>query len=289
MQDKSSISPRTQLCALIGNPVGHSMSPAIHNAAFAATGQDFVYVACQVEDVAAALAGMRALGNFRGMSVTIPHKIEVMKHVDEIAEVDRAIGSINTIVSDNGKLIGLGTDGPGALKALLDADVSLDGKTVLMLGCGGAARAIAFTLAQQTELAELLMLDIDEPLLQGLAADLRRGTDRNIGAQVMSTATLATAMARSDVIIHCTPVGMHPKEDATLIPAELFRPGQVVFDVVYNPLETRLLKEAKARGCRTVSGVEMFINQAVLQFEQFTGVDAPVEVMRHVVLQELQA
>ncbi|NOY13927.1 MAG: shikimate dehydrogenase [Deltaproteobacteria bacterium] len=288
MQDKSSISPRTQLCALIGNPVGHSMSPAIHNAAFAATGQDFVYVACQVEDVAAALAGMRALGNFRGMSVTIPHKIEVMKHVDEIAEVDRAIGSINTIVSDNGKLIGLGTDGPGALKALLDADISLDDKTVLMIGCGGAARAIAFTLAQQTELAELLMLDIDEPLLQGLAADLRRGTDRNISAQVMSTATLAAAMARSDVIIHCTPVGMHPKEDATLIPAE-FRPGQVVFDVVYNPLETRLLKEAKARGCRTVSGVEMFINQAVLQFEQFTGVDAPVEVMRHVVLQELQA
>ena len=156
MHDKSSISPKTQLCALIGNPVGHSMSPAIHNAAFAATGQDFVYVACQVENVAGALAGMKALGNFRGMSVTIPHKIEVMQYVDEIAEVDRAIGSINTVINDNGKLIGLGTDGPGAYKALVAAGVDLDNKTVLMLGCGGAARAIAFTLAQQANPAELL-------------------------------------------------------------------------------------------------------------------------------------
>lgn len=287
MQDKSSISPKTQFCALIGNPVGHSMSPAIHNAAFTATGQDFVYVACQVEDVASALAGMRALGNFRGMSVTIPHKIEVMKHVDEISDTDRAIGSINTVICDNGKLVGLGTDGPGALKALLDADVELSGKTVLMLGCGGAARAIAFTLANRSELAELIMLDIDENLLQGLTADLQSGTDKKISAAAINESSVAEAMAKSDVIIHCTPIGMHPKEDATLVPAELFRAGQTVFDVVYNPLETRLLKEAKAAGCKTVSGVEMFINQAVLQFEQFTGIDAPVEVMRQVVLKEL--
>ncbi len=287
MQDKSSISPKTQFCALIGNPVGHSMSPAIHNAAFAETGQDFVYVACQVEDVASALAGMRALGNFRGMSVTIPHKIEVMEHVDEIAEVDRAIGSINTVICDEGKLIGLGTDGPGALKALLDADVDMTGKTVLMLGCGGAARAIAFTLANRTELAELVMLDIDESLLQGLTTDLQNGTNKQVSSAVSNQTTIAAAMAKSDVIVHCTPIGMHPKEDATLVPAELFRSGQVVFDAVYNPLETRLLKEAKAKGCTTISGVEMFINQAVLQFEQFTGIDAPVELMRQVVLKEL--
>ncbi len=289
MQDKSSISPKTRFCALIGNPVGHSMSPAIHNAAFTATGQDFVYVACQVEDVASALGGMRALGNFRGMSVTIPHKIEVMKHVDEIAEVDRAIGSINTVICDNGKLIGLGTDGPGALKALTDADVEMTGKTVLMLGCGGAARAIAFTLANRTELAELVMLDIDENLLQGLTADLKTGTDKQITSAVLDETSVAAAMVKSDVIIHCTPIGMHPKEDVSLVPADLFRPGQVVFDVVYNPLETRLLKEAKVKGCTTISGVEMFINQAVLQFEQFTGIDAPVEVMRQVVLKELGA
>ena len=287
MQDKSSISPKTQFCALIGNPVGHSMSPAIHNAAFTATGQDFVYVACQVEDVTGALAGMRALGNFRGMSVTIPHKIEVMEHVDEIAEVDKAIGSINTVICENGKLIGLGTDGPGALKALTDADVDFTGKTVLMLGCGGAARAIAFTLANRTELAELVMLDIDENFLQGLTADLQQKTDKQISSAVLSDASIAAAMTKSDVIVHCTPIGMHPKEDATLVPKDLFRPGQVVFDAVYNPLETRLLREAKTKGCTTVSGVEMFINQAILQFEQFTGIDAPTDVMREVVLKEL--
>jgi len=289
MQDKSSISPKTQFCALIGNPVGHSMSPAIHNAAFAATGQDFVYVACQVEDVAGALAGMRALGNFRGMSVTIPHKIEVMKYVDEISDTDRAIGSINTVICDNGKLIGLGTDGPGALKALTDAETDLTGKTVLMLGCGGAARAIAFTLANRTELAKLVMLDVDQNFLQGLSDDLRQKTDKQIESALLNQSSIAAAMAKSDVIIQCTPIGMHPKEDATLIAAELFRPGQVVFDVVYNPLETRLLREAKAAGCVTISGVEMFINQAILQFEQFTGIDAPTEIMRQVVLKKLGA
>lgn len=289
MQDKSSISPKTQLCALIGKPVGHSMSPAIHNAAFAATNQDFVYVACQVDDVAAALNGMRALGNFRGMSVTIPHKIEIMKHVDEISAVDRAIGSINTVIAENGKLTGLGTDGPGALKALTDAAVDLKGKTVLMLGCGGAARAIAFTLAYQTELSELIMLDIDQALLAELTADLQAGTDKQITSAVMDETALAAAMIKSDIIIHCTPIGMHPKEDVSLIPAELFRSGQAVFDVVYNPLETKLLKDAKSKGCKTISGVEMFINQAVLQFEQFTGIAAPIDVMRQVVMERLKA
>ncbi len=289
MSDTQSISPRTQFCALIGNPVGHSLSPAIHNAAFTATAQDFVYVACPVEDLKNALAGMRALGNFRGMSITIPHKIDAMKYVDEVAEVDRAIGSINTVICREGKLTGFGTDGPGALKALVDAGVELEKKNLLMLGCGGAARAIAFTLAYQNCLAELAMLDINEDLLQELSADLRAGTRTPIMSSVMNEASLAVAMAKADIIIHCTPVGMHPKEEVSLIPAELFRAGQVVFDVVYNPLETKLLKEAKASGLQTISGVEMFINQAVLQFEQFTGVDAPIDVMRRVVMEQLSS
>lgn len=281
------ITPRTRLCALIGNPVGHSLSPAIHNAAFAATGQDFVYVASRVQDVAGALAGMRALENFRGMSITIPHKIAAMQHVDEISDADRAIGSINTVIHEDGKLIGLGTDGPGALKALVDAGVELAGKRVLILGCGGAARAIAFTVALRCNLAELILLDINPELLLGLSADLRSGTTCPISHAPLSETEIAAAMARADVIIQSTPVGMHPKVDATLIPAGLFRSGQVVFDAVYNPLETRLLREARAAGLTTVSGVEMFINQAVLQFEHFTGIDAPYEVMRQVVLEKL--
>lgn len=277
----------TKLCAVIGNPIGHSLSPAIHNAAFAALDLDFVYLAFRVEDVQGALAGMRALSNFRGMSVTIPHKIEAMKYVDEIAEVDRSIGSINTIINDNGRLRGLGTDGPGALKALFDAGILLDGKHVLMLGAGGAARAIAFTLARNAGLAQLTLLDVNEPLLRGLTDDLRAGTAAGITGEALTDVSLSRAMAGADVIINCTPVGMHPKVDASLVPPALFRPGQAVFDIVYTPLETRLLADARAKGLKVVSGVEMFINQAVLQFREFTGLDAPIEVMRRVVMERL--
>ncbi len=290
MKDLRSINFNTRICAVIGNPVSHSLSPAIHNAGYAELDLDFLYVPCQVEDVEGMLAGMRAMHNFRGLSVTIPHKVEVMKYVDEVVEVDRVIGSINTVVKQaDGRLLGMGTDGPGALKALLDAGVVLDGKVVLMLGCGGAARAIAFTLAQKTALAELAMLDINEPMMQGLVADLKAHTPANISAARLDEASLAAAMARADVIVHCTPIGMHPKEDVSLVPVELFRPGQVVFDIVYTPLKTKLLKDAEARGLKIVSGVEMFINQAVLQFEQFTGGAAPAEVMRSVVMEHLKS
>jgi shikimate dehydrogenase len=287
MKDIRSISPSTQICAVIGNPIAHSLSPAIHNAAFVELNLDFIYVAYRVEDVKNALAGMRALNNFRGMSVTIPHKIAIMKYVDEIAEVDRSIGSINTVINEQGLLVGLGTDGPGALKAIVDAGVEIDDKNILMLGSGGAARAISFTLARNAKLRELLILDVSENMLQQLSADLKAGTDALIKSELLTESSLAAAMDNADVIINCTPVGMHPNKDASLIPAEFFRPEQVIFDIVYTPLETKLLAEAKSRGLKVISGVDMFINQAVLQFERFTGVNAPIEVMRRVVMEHL--
>ncbi len=287
MKDLKSIGCSTQFCAVIGNPIAHSLSPAIHNAAFQALDLDFVYVACRVEDVKNALAGMRALSNFRGMSVTIPHKMEVMEYMDEIAAVDRSIGAINTVIHEQDKLVGINTDGPGALKALVDAGVDLSGKNVLMLGTGGAARAIAFTLARNTKLKELAILDIDAAMLQGLTDDLKAGTPAEITFALLAENTLEAAMARADVVIHCTPIGMHPREGTSLIPKALFRTGQVVFDIVYTPLETKLISDAVSRGLKVVSGVEMFINQAVLQFEQFTGVKAPVDVMRRVVMERL--
>jgi len=284
-----SIDFSTQVCAVIGNPVAHSLSPAIHNAAFEFLDLNFIYVACPVEDLKGALEGMRAIKNFRGMSVTIPHKIEVMKYMDEIASVDRNIGSINTVLHEQDRLVGLGTDGTGALKALIDSGVAIDGKNILMLGAGGAARAISFTLAQNTKLGELSILDIDETLLQELKTDLKNGTDAVIKSGLMSENSLAAEMEKTDLIINCTSVGMHPNVDASLIPPGLFRPEQVVFDIVYTPLETKLLAEAKSRGLKVIPGVEMFINQAALQFEHFTGVDAPVEVMRRVVMEHLKS
>jgi shikimate dehydrogenase len=263
------------------------MSPAIHNAALDLLNLDYVYVAFKVEDVKNALSGMKALTNFRGLSVTIPHKIEIIKYVDEINDLDRSIGSINTVINENGKLIGMGTDGPGALKALVDAGVMLQGKNVAMVGSGGVARAIAFTLAQKAGVGKISLLDIDQNMLQGLAQDLRSGTDADIEAFASNDASIAKVMSYADIIVNCTPVGMHPHEGVSIIPAELFRDGQAVFDVVYNPIETKLLSDARSRGLIAVSGVDMFINQAAMQFEYFTEVKAPIEEMRRVLMEKL--
>lgn len=289
MKKAGMIGTGTQLCAVIGNPIAHSLSPAIHNAAYEKLGLNFVYLAFRVKDVRNALNGMRACENFRGMSVTIPHKIEAMKYVDQISVEDREIGSINTVINEKGRLLGLGTDGPGALKALTDADVDVNGKNILMIGAGGASRAIAFTLAQKTRLNRLGILDIDEMMLKSLVNDLKAHTNARIEADLLDHPTLVNAMETADIVIHCTPVGMHPNEDDSLISTDLFHPRQIVFDIVYTPLETKLLLEARAKGLKVISGIEMFINQAVLQFEHFTGAEAPVEIMRHVVLEHLSS
>lgn len=287
MIDIRTISPATRFCMVMGDPIAHSLSPAIHNAGYAELGLDFIYLAGRVTDVGGALAGMRAINTFRGMSVTIPHKVTAMAYMDEIADVDRAIGAINTVVHDQDTLVGLNTDGPGALKALMDAGVDLTGKQVLMLGSGGAARAIAFTLAWDNRMAGLNLLDIDPKMLDALTSDLKAGTQAQVQSARMDGKVLAQAMAAADVVIHCTPVGMHPRQNASLVPVELFRTGQVIFDIVYTPLETKLLAEAGSRGLKTISGVEMFINQAILQFERFTGAQAPEAVMRRVVMEHL--
>jgi shikimate dehydrogenase len=174
------------------------------------------------------------------------------------------------------------------LKALEDAGVAIDGKKILMLGAGGAARAIAFNLAMERTPDRLTLLDINEPLLNGLALDLRSGTDAKVDTDLLNDTSVGIKVKDADIIINCTPIGMHPKEGVSLVQKELFRPEQTVFDVVYTPLETRLLSDASAKGAKSVSGVEMFINQAVLQFKEFTGVDAPQAVMRRVVMERLR-
>jgi shikimate dehydrogenase len=287
MRSIADISPRTQLCAVIGNPVGHSLSPAIHNRAFQELGLDFVYLAFRVEDVASAVAGMRALENFRGLSVTIPHKLAIIDHLDAIDDVDAQIGSINTVVADGGSLRGFGSDGPGARQALVDAGAPVADQPVLILGSGGAARAIAFDLAHHAAPSSLVLLGVIEDELRALVAELRDKTGANATGELLTPNSLERHVSKSRVLIHATPIGMHPREDESLVPAEILHPDLSVMDVVYNPFETRLLADARALGLPTVPGLEMFVNQAVLQFEAWTGESAPKAVMKQVVLDHL--
>ena len=276
------IDAHTKLCAVIGNPVEHSLSPAIHNAAFQKLGLNYVYLAFRVENVACAIQGMRAFGNMRGFSVTIPHKVAVISYLDEIETTARHIGSVNTIVVDQGKLLGYNTDGSGALRALKDSGVMLKGQRVVMIGSGGAARAISFALGDKTGIERLTILGIEETERRRLAGDLRTKTSLTVEDTGMSDATLRAAMKDANIVLHCTPLGMSPNVEQTCVPAGLLHPGLTVMDIVYNPLETRLLREAKLAGCTTIRGLEMFLNQAAAQFELWTQQPAPSDVMRQV-------
>jgi len=262
------IDAKTKICVLIGDPVEHSFSPLIHNAGFNALGINFVYVACPVKDLEHAIKGIRAL-NIRGASITIPHKINAISYVDRLHDAAQKIGSINTIVNQKGEL---------ALKAFQDRTIDLKGKSVLVLGSGGVARAITFSLVMRGEVKRLHILGIE---------DLRKTGGIDIQGALLQEDILQKTLRRSDLLINCTPLGMYPNTGETPVPSIFLRPGLLVFDVVYNPPKTRLLKDAQHAGCMTISGLEMFINQAIVQFELWTGEKAPVEVMKKVLLEQL--
>lgn len=278
----------TRLCGVIGNPVEHSLSPAIHNAAFRKIGLNYVYLAFPVEAIGDALKGIRALGNSRGFSVTIPHKVAAMPFLDEVDQTAQQIGAINTVVVENGKLIGYNTDASGALRALREDGAALLGQRVLMLGSGGAARAIAFALAADAQIAGLTILGVDEAERRRLVYDLRTRTALAVEDGPIQDDALRSWIPHCRTVIHCTPVGMSPHIDETCVPAAVWRSDLTVMDIVYNPRETRLLKEAKAAGCRTIQGIEMFLNQAILQFELWTNQPAPADVMRAVLESRFQ-
>lgn len=279
----------TQLCAVIGNPVGHSFSPQIHNAAFEALGLNYVYAAFRVEDVGACLAGMRALNGFRGMSVTIPHKAAVMPHLDWIDEPALDCGSVNTVVNDNGRLLGYSTDGAGVLKAFEEAGESLAGRRVAMLGTGGACRAVAFAVARKARPERLTILGRTPAKVAGLVGDLRTKVDGVHAAAGDLGTELADTMATHDVIMQCTPLGMYPEHiHETCVPAELLYEKHVIFDMVYRPLETVLIRDARAKGAKVILGIEMLVNQAAEQFQLWTGCEAPRSIMRDVIMKRVQ-
>ena len=276
------INTHTQFCGVIGNPVEHSLSPAIHNAAFQKLGMNFVYLAFRVDAIGDAIKGLRALGGFRGASVTIPHKVSVVPFLDDIESMAQQIGAVNTILAIDGKLIGYNTDATGALRALREGGAPLKNETVAMLGSGGAARAIAFALAVESGISCLILLGIEEKERTALAADLRTKTTMNVVDSYLDEAALKAVLPQARVLIHCTPIGMAPKVGKSCVPAVLLHPGLTVMDIVYNPRNTQLLLDARAAGCCTIPGLEMFLHQAAAQFELWTNKAAPTDVMRAV-------
>lgn len=273
------------LCAVIGNPIGHSLSPTIHNGAYVAAGLAYEYRAFEVSDVAEFIGELRATPDFRGVSVTIPHKLAVIEHLDEIEPMARHVGSVNTITHEGDRLIGSTTDGPGTLRAFAEAGVSLHGKRVLFLGAGGAVRAVAFAFADAG--AEAVHIAArDEGRAVALAQDIASGTGCAVEGCPLGP-EIESIIDAADVIVQGTPIGMAPNDDVSIIPASCITSDHVVFDMVYRPLRTRLLRDAEAAGATTITGLEMLIYQAALQFERWTGVDCPVDAMRTAALDAL--
>ncbi|MED4779267.1 shikimate dehydrogenase [Brevibacillus choshinensis] len=278
------ITSKTQLVGLFGHPVSHSQSPMMHNAAFSETGLGYAYVAFDVESnsLEDAVAGIRALG-LKGINVTIPHKVAIMPMLDEIDPLAKRIGAVNTIVIDDGRLIGYNTDGMGYVRSLAEeTGIELDQQIVTMVGAGGAARAVAFTLAEKG-VKEIRIINRSRERATILAESLQS----IVSTRIVEQGEGKEAIADASLLINTTSIGMLPNVNEMPVPSEWLHDRLIVSDLIYNPLETKLLSEAKVIGARVHSGVGMFVNQGALAFELWTGKKAPTEVMRDTVLQQL--
>lgn len=266
----------TKTYALFGNPVANSRSPAMHNAAFKALGIDAVYIAFNSPLIDKAIHSAREK-NFAGASVTIPHKVDVISCIDEIDETAANIGAVNTLVFKDGKIKGYNTDGIGAVTALREAGApSLKNLSCLLIGNGGAARAIAYALV-----AEDSAVTIAGRTPEKAAALTEDISKKFVGAKWVALADVNPSFTKNfDVIINATSVGMEPDVSKSPIEANALHSGQWIFDIVYKPDITKLLAEAQARGCKIIKGSEMLLYQGTKQFELWTGQPAPIEIMR---------
>jgi shikimate dehydrogenase len=282
------ISGKTQVCGVIGDPIEHTLSPTMHNAAFNHLKLDFVFLAFRVKaaQLENAMRGMRGLG-IRGLNVTMPHKNAVIKYLDEVDPTVKFLGSANTILNDNGRLLGFNTDGVGALKAMRENGVNLDGKKLLLLGAGGAAKAIAFSLAK--EVGELVILNRVSEKAKELAEALSQVYGKKVVGEALSPSVIQKSLQDAHIVINATSVGMHPHVSQSLVAPQWLNPDLTVMDIVYNPVETKLAKHAKAAGAHVISGVEMLLYQGAASFEIWTGRSAPIEVMRKAALNKLGA
>jgi shikimate dehydrogenase len=273
---QSSISAKTKMCVIIGDPVEHSLSPKMHNIAYHELGIDneFVFTAAKVriEDVEDVVRAVRVMG-IRGLTCTVPHKVEVMKYLDWIDPVAQKIGAVNTVVNVNGALKGYNTDWLGTVIPL-EKVTDLYGKRVALIGAGGAARAMAFGVIEKG--AFLKIYNRNQDKAKELAQEL--------GCFSGSMEQLPEVQD-ADIIINSTPIGMGELEDQTPIPSNLIQKGQICFDAVYVPFETKFLTEAKNAGAEIIHGIDMLLHQGTAQFSYYTNREAPESVMRQALLE----
>jgi shikimate dehydrogenase len=267
------IDSKTKLFAVIGNPIEHSKSPLIHNIALEEAGINGVYMAFKVENVERAVETMKEF-DIRGYSVTIPHKLEIMKYLDEIDPLAKKMGAVNTVHNSNGKLFGYNTDCLGAMNAL-KAKTSLEGKKVALLGAGGAARAIVNGLEKEKAKVTIYNRTIENA--KKLAEEFN-----------CSFEELKNYSGDFDVLINATSLGMFPNIYEIPIEKEKIKEGQIVFDIVYNPLETKLIREAKAKNCEIILGIEMLLEQAYEQFRIWNNKEPTKEKMRNALIKKLE-
>jgi shikimate dehydrogenase len=277
------------VCYLIGHPVGHSMSAVMHNAAFRELDLDLRYELRPVRpgELGAFASTRLREREVRGANVTIPHKVSVIEHLDKIDQTASRIGAVNTIVNKEGLLKGYNTDGIGAMRALGEAYGCLEGSRAILIGAGGAARAIGYNLATSVE--ELAILNRTPERTDDLAGGLSDLPECTavISAHPLLRRRLEKLLEDADILINATPLGMGPNADETPVDRDLLRPGLLVFDSVYNPPRTRLLREAEEAGARTLSGMSMLVYQGAASFELWTGREAPEGLMARAVEEEL--
>ena len=261
------------LFGIFGDPISHSLSPAMQNRAFAISGYKGVYLPFRIKTIARAVSAMKTL-NMKGASVTLPHKVRVMDHLDCVDAMAEKIGAVNTILNQDGVLTGYNSDALGAVSALTER-ISLKNRRVAIIGAGGAARAIGFGVLEKE--GSVIVVNRTTKTGEQLAEDL--------GAEFSPLAEIQGVGC--DILINTTPVGMFPDVGATPVPGTFFNEHMTVMDIIYTPLQTRLLKDATAAGCATIQGLPMFVYQGAFQFELWTGMQAPVEAMRAAVREVL--
>ncbi|MBD3196013.1 MAG: shikimate dehydrogenase [Candidatus Lokiarchaeota archaeon] len=281
---KYHISAKTKLLCLIGHPVEHSMSPIMHNAVLKQMGMDFVYVAFSVisKSLKKAVKGIKAL-NIKGVNVTIPHKQNIIPYLDYIDPLAKNIGAVNTIKNEDGTLKATNTDARGAKDALLNAGCKISGKNIVILGAGGAARALCFTLGEDAEL--LTIANRTEHKAKELAEEIRKKLDVKVEGYSNNPRIINNLVKKADILINSTPVGMFPDINQIPIPESIIHSDLFVFDIIYNPIKTLLINKAEKVGCNTLGGLDMLVNQGALAFEWWTGKKPDTTIMKNKIIE----